>query len=76
MENQVQLSLSTYKTLIASLRDLQLDDMADHLQRNIIDGNQPCNNGGERSETPTTENSDCISLETSDDDSSRFVIAF
>lgn len=74
MKRQVQLSISTYKHLIAKLKDSQLDDVAEHLQRNIIDGN--CNNEEERSETPTTENSDCNSLETSNDDSSRFAIAF
>jgi hypothetical protein len=74
MEQQIHLSINTYKNLIASLKELQLDDMADHLQRNVIDTNY--NNGLERPETPTSENSDYISLETSDDDSSRFELFF
>lgn len=72
MENQVSLSLDTYEKLVTSLRKIDLNDMADSLQRNIIAINK--NDSIVRTETPTTDGSACSTLESSDDDSSRFVM--
>lgn len=74
------LDTDTYEKLITDLRKFNLHDVANHLENNITDTNY--NNSGvnrnlneSRPVTPTTENSDCVSMDSSDDGSSiRFIV--
>lgn len=72
MEDQVTLDLNTYEKLVEKLHEFKLDDMVDYLQKNVIDPGKN-NDTTLRTVSPSTDNSDCITLDTSDDDSSRFV---
>lgn len=67
----MHLNKTTYLNLISTLRGLNLNDVADDIQVNLIDAE--VKNKVERSESLSTENSDCITIDTSEDDSSRSV---
>ncbi|OXU20628.1 hypothetical protein TSAR_006461 [Trichomalopsis sarcophagae] len=67
----MHLNKTTYTNLIASLHELQLHDVADHLQRSVIKPNddQDVVDRPDPPDTPTTVNSDCISFNSSDEES-------
>ena len=72
MEDQTESNKNAkYKTVIASLQELNLTDVALFLQRKYVDGNYK--NEIKRRGTSSTDNSDCSSFDSSDDDSMRSV---
>ena len=71
MEDQVTISKSALQNLISQLKASQLNNLADECQTMINNIN---NNHNERAESPTTESSDCNSLDSVDDDPLRCVL--
>ncbi|KAJ8676109.1 hypothetical protein QAD02_011895 [Eretmocerus hayati] len=74
MDNHVQLDANVYRNLITTLKECELDDLIKSLQGCVI-GTIGSLNGtnkeAERPDSPVSDNSDCVTLCSSDDDSSR-----